>query len=109
MTSYGMCSIGYSIPTIALCFGVLLFVSGSSKYRKCPPGGSMISVVLAIFWEALWGPTTIAHNSLTMDDSSSSSKDARIQAQQNHMLSLCKLPPHWLDRYYFTIVSCLPR
>lgn len=39
------------IPTIALGFGISVFVSGSSRYVKHPPQGSMVSRAVGIMYE----------------------------------------------------------
>lgn len=44
--------VGYLIPTLALGLGIAVFVSGSARYRKHSPRGSMITRALGIIWEA---------------------------------------------------------
>lgn len=44
--------VGYLIPTIALGFGISIFVSGSPRYKMYPPSGSMVSRAVGILWEA---------------------------------------------------------
>jgi solute carrier family 15 (peptide/histidine transporter), member 3/4 len=45
--------VGYLIPTIMMCFGVLVFMSGSSNYKKVSPRGSMLTTAGGILYEAL--------------------------------------------------------
>eukprot|EP01034_Spumella_vulgaris_P024018 gene24018-30306_t len=45
--------VGYLIPTVMLGVGIAVFVSGSKRYVKLAPGGSMVSKALGIFYEAL--------------------------------------------------------
>ncbi len=45
--------VGYLIPTIMMTFGVAVFVSGSSKYKKVRPSGSMLNIAGGILYEAL--------------------------------------------------------
>ena len=40
--------VGYIIPTLALALGVLVFVSGSKRYKKLKPEGSVINQVHSI-------------------------------------------------------------
>lgn len=44
---------GYMIPTAMLAVGVMIFVSGSARYKKNAPEGSMISVTGAIIGTSL--------------------------------------------------------
>lgn len=44
--------VGYLIPTVALGLGVLVFISGSARYRKHSPRGSMITRAVGIIIEA---------------------------------------------------------
>jgi peptide/histidine transporter 3/4 len=44
--------IGYLIPTIMLGVGVAVFLSGSSRYKKSVPEGSIINKVAGILYEA---------------------------------------------------------
>lgn len=46
--------VGYSIPLIAMFLGLLVFISGSKRYKKYPPNGSAIDTTLSIIYEALW-------------------------------------------------------
>jgi peptide/histidine transporter 3/4 len=53
--------VGYLIPTIMMCFGVAVFVSGSKLYKKVMPKGSMLSTAGGIVYEALitkWSETS---------------------------------------------------
>jgi len=45
--------VGYLIPAIMMCFGVSVFVSGSSRYKKVRPSGSMLNIAGGILYEAL--------------------------------------------------------
>lgn len=45
--------VGYLIPTVFLGLGIGVFVSGSKRYKKFPPSGSMVSRAVGIFYEAL--------------------------------------------------------
>lgn len=45
--------IGYLIPTIMMFFGVLVFVSGSKRYKHVKPRGSMLSTAVGILYEAI--------------------------------------------------------
>ncbi len=45
--------VGYLIPTIMMCFGVAVFMSGSARYKKVTPKGSILSTVAGILYEAL--------------------------------------------------------
>jgi peptide/histidine transporter 3/4 len=45
--------IGYLIPTVMMCVGVAVFVSGSKNYKKVKPRGSMLSIATGIVYEAL--------------------------------------------------------
>lgn len=46
--------VGYLIPTIMMSFGVAVFVSGSHKYKKVRPSGSMLNIAGGILYEALF-------------------------------------------------------
>lgn len=48
--------IGYSIPTVMMTVGIVIFVSGSARYKKQPPHGSMISIACGIFYEGVTLP-----------------------------------------------------
>ena len=54
--------VGYLIPTIALGIGIAVFVSGSNRYKKFLPKGSMVSRALGIMWEAGYTRRGIARN-----------------------------------------------
>lgn len=45
--------VGYLIPTVMMCFGVAVFVSGSNSYKKVRPSGSMLSTAGGILYESL--------------------------------------------------------
>lgn len=44
--------IGYLIPTVMMCVGIVIFVSGSQRYKKNKPRGSMLSIACGIVYEA---------------------------------------------------------
>jgi len=44
--------VGYMLPTIALGVGIAVFMSGSARYVKHTPKGSMVSRAMQIMWEA---------------------------------------------------------
>ena len=44
--------VGYMIPTVMMCFGVAVFVSGSARYKKSRPSGSMLTTAAGIVYEA---------------------------------------------------------
>jgi peptide/histidine transporter 3/4 len=44
--------IGYLIPTVMMCLGIMVFVSGSPRYKKNKPKGSMLSTAFGIVYEA---------------------------------------------------------
>lgn len=44
--------VGYMLPTVALGLGIAVFMSGSSRYVKHTPKGSMVSRAVGILWEA---------------------------------------------------------
>lgn len=46
--------VGYLIPTIMMCFGVTVFVSGSPRYKKVMPKGSALTTAGGIVYEALF-------------------------------------------------------
>lgn len=46
--------VGYSIPAIMILIGIAVFISGSSRYKKNSPAGSMITVICGIICEALY-------------------------------------------------------
>ena len=52
--------IGYSIPTVMMCIGVAVFISGSARYKKVKPKGSMLSVAGGILYEALFTRRTVS-------------------------------------------------
>jgi peptide/histidine transporter 3/4 len=45
--------VGYLIPTVMMCFGVAVFVSGSNSYKKVRPSGSMLTTASGILYESL--------------------------------------------------------
>lgn len=45
--------IGYLIPTVMMFIGVAVFVSGSGRYKKVRPKGSMLSTAAGIVYEAI--------------------------------------------------------
>jgi hypothetical protein len=103
---------GYCIPTIALFLGVMLFVSGSSKYKKNPPGGSMISVVARIFYEAIFASKDkqrndsvaqmekekLLENVVESGRTSEAASERMSLAAEKDARDLFILPSHWLDR-----------
>jgi peptide/histidine transporter 3/4 len=44
--------IGYLIPTMMLAVGLMIFYSGSKRYKKNSPEGSIINQVVGVFYEA---------------------------------------------------------
>jgi peptide/histidine transporter 3/4 len=45
--------VGYMIPTIMLAVGLAIFFSGSSRYKKNVPEGSVINQVVGVLYEAI--------------------------------------------------------
>ena len=45
--------VGYLIPTVMMAAGVLIFISGSKRYKHVKPRGSMLSMAVGILYEAL--------------------------------------------------------
>lgn len=45
--------VGYLIPTIALGLGIAVFMSATTKYKKFPPQGSMVSRAIGIMAEGV--------------------------------------------------------
>lgn len=46
--------VGYLIPTIMMCFGVAVFISGTKRYKKVMPKGSALTTAIGIVYEALF-------------------------------------------------------
>lgn len=44
--------IGYLIPTVMMCIGIMIFISGSPRYKKNAPKGSMLNIAWGIVYEA---------------------------------------------------------
>ena len=76
--------VGYSIPCVAMAIAVLIFVSGTSRYKLIPVDGkSVISSAMSIIFEALWtnrraeikrsGPSSTAESG-DVDENAASSR-----------------------------------
>jgi hypothetical protein len=81
-------------------------MSGSNRYKKNPPGGSMISVVAKIFYEAIFAGSTKGTGGdsekllANVVESGGSSQNASNDGGRgtNTTGGLFVLPAHWLDR-----------
>lgn len=46
--------VGYTIPTVMMVIGILIFVSGSKRYKVVKPKGSMLNTACGVVYEAVW-------------------------------------------------------
>lgn len=45
--------IGYSIPLFSMIAAVAIFLSGWKRYKKAPPGGSVLCTSVGVLWHSL--------------------------------------------------------
>jgi solute carrier family 15 (peptide/histidine transporter), member 3/4 len=101
--------VGYLIPTSMMAIGVMIFVYGSSRYKKNPPYGSMLTVALGIIYETfklkklssssyLEGTTEETNSKTNLLNSSSADTSADTSASSDPTHHLLLLPSHPLDK-----------
>lgn len=85
--------VGYLIPTIVLSLGVLVFVSGSSRYKKNKPEGSIVVDVTKVVYEAGFKRRGENLNDLNTKLLNDESNNDNAETTSNY---------HWLDKASIT-------
>ena len=73
--------------------GILIFVSGSGRYKKQPPHGSMISIACNIFWQGLTSSNKTKEDSHWLDKASNENGGDFEPADVEGMKYICKIVP----------------
>jgi solute carrier family 15 (peptide/histidine transporter), member 3/4 len=85
--------VGYLIPTVMMCIGVMIFVYGSPRYKKNPPNGSMLSIAAGIVYESFMLPKLTSPNAHWLDKSSRANGGSYTPTDVEGMKYMTKLLP----------------
>ena len=77
-----------------MIIGIAIFVSGSSRYKKQPPHGSMISIAAGIFWQGLTSSRKVAEGQHWLEKASTEHGGDYEPADVEGMKYLWKIVPY---------------
>jgi hypothetical protein len=77
-----------------MVIGIAIFVSGSSRYKKQPPHGSMISIAAGIFWQGLTSSRKVAEGQHWLEKASTEHGGDYEPADVEGMKYLWKIVPY---------------
>jgi hypothetical protein len=79
-----------------MMLGIAIFVSGSARYKKQPPHGSMISIAGGIFWQGLTSSTKLSEGQHWLEKASREHGGDFEHADVEGMKYLWKIVPFLL-------------
>lgn len=85
--------VGYMIPLIMMALAVLIFISGTAKYKITQPKGSVVAQTIRICYEAVWTNRHVSGATQVLDKASVAHGGSYSQKQVEAVKLVTRLMP----------------